>query len=393
MSIGSANTNTEAMVALRNLNSTQQMLSTTQNRISTGLKISSTKDDSAMYQIAQNLRSDIGGINAVRTSLDRAKSSLDVTVSAAESVSDLLIRARELAVNASDNGLDTNSRSAIAADFGKLMEQIDSVVDQSEFNGNNLVKASPDQISAINSVGSNSKISRLNVKGQDLTSNGLSATFESAATTIAIKEGTKLSTAASGRGGAQVGAATVAATNTGVTLDADSGKFTIDAATATSYVAATGKISIDIGGVSFTAQAEKGLTAGTFTLSMDDFSADGDDTMTVTAITQADKKTVGKLDLNKLADRSAALESIDSFATSTKNYLSTLGSASRQLDLQISFTSKLKESYQSGIGNLVDADLPEESARLQSLQVRQQLGVQSLSMANQTPQVLLSLFR
>ena len=73
--------------------------------------------------------------------------------------------------------------------------------------------------------------------------------------------------------------------------------------------------------------------------------------------------------------------------------LSDLGSASRTIDRQLTFTSKLSDALESGVGNLVDADLAKESANLQALQVKQQLGVQALSIANQAPQTILSLFR
>ncbi len=73
--------------------------------------------------------------------------------------------------------------------------------------------------------------------------------------------------------------------------------------------------------------------------------------------------------------------------------LSDLGADSRRISDQLVFTSKLSDTIQSGIGNLVDADLSKESANLQALQVKQQLGVQALSIANQAPSTLLSLFR
>lgn len=73
--------------------------------------------------------------------------------------------------------------------------------------------------------------------------------------------------------------------------------------------------------------------------------------------------------------------------------LSTLGSASRKIDSQMTFVSKLSDTITTGIGNLVDADLAKESANLQALQVKQQLGVQALSIANQAPQAITSLFR
>ena len=87
---------------------------------------------------------------------------------------------------------------------------------------------------------------------------------------------------------------------------------------------------------------------------------------------------------------------IDTLGTTQKNMatvLGTLGAASRKIDAQSSFTSKLSDVIEGGIGNLVDADLAKESARLQALQVKQQLGVQALSIANQAPQTITSLFR
>ena len=70
-----------------------------------------------------------------------------------------------------------------------------------------------------------------------------------------------------------------------------------------------------------------------------------------------------------------------------------LGASAKRIELQADFVGKLTDAMKSGIGAMVDADMEEASARLQALQVQQQLGVQSLSIANQSPQTLLSLFR
>ena len=72
--------------------------------------------------------------------------------------------------------------------------------------------------------------------------------------------------------------------------------------------------------------------------------------------------------------------------------LASLGSQGTALDAQQDFLAKLSDEIENGIGNLVDADLAKESAKLQSLQIKQQLGAQALSIANQAPQVILSLF-
>ena len=97
--------------------------------------------------------------------------------------------------------------------------------------------------------------------------------------------------------------------------------------------------------------------------------------------------------LGTKADADTALTEIATVTSTVTSTLSTLGSASRKIEGQLSFNSKLSDVIESGIGNLVDADLAKESAKLQALQVKQQLGVQALSIANQAPQTITSLFR
>ena len=94
------------------------------------------------------------------------------------------------------------------------------------------------------------------------------------------------------------------------------------------------------------------------------------------------------------ATRATALVATVDTATSAFNArLATLGSHSKSLERQLTFTSKMQDALESGIGNLVDADLAKESARLTALQTKQQLGVQALGIANQSGSILLSLFR
>lgn len=104
--------------------------------------------------------------------------------------------------------------------------------------------------------------------------------------------------------------------------------------------------------------------------------------------------TVGATDnIDTTAKATAMVDTLKTTQDNLRNVLSTLGSASRQIDQQAAFTSKLSDVIEGGIGNLVDADLAKESAKLQALQVKQQLGVQALSIANQAPQTITSLFR
>ena len=91
----SVNTNASALSALQNLNKTTNDLQVVQTRINTGLKVSSAKDNAAIYSIAQKLRADLRGYNAVKQSLDRTISTTDIALAAASSISDLLIEMKE----------------------------------------------------------------------------------------------------------------------------------------------------------------------------------------------------------------------------------------------------------------------------------------------------------
>jgi flagellin len=281
----SVNTNVGAMAALQSLTSTQKDLATTQSRINTGLSVSSTKDDSASYTIAQGLRGDLGGLKAVSSSLSRAKSVTDVAVAGAEQISDIVNQMQAKAKQAADNGIDTATRDALNKDFTALRDQITTIVNGSDFNGTNLLKASGGQVTALQSLqDSNTATTNWNPDSLTVANQGL----DLGGTTITIASGGQINT-------------------------------------------------------------------------------------------QAAAQTM--------------VDTLKATSDNLKTTLSTLGAASRKIDAQQTFTSKLSDVIEGGIGNLVDADLAKESARLQALQVKQQLGVQALSIANQAPQTITSLFR
>lgn len=98
-------------------------------------------------------------------------------------------------------------------------------------------------------------------------------------------------------------------------------------------------------------------------------------------------------DVSSQANAQAMVQTIADSQSNLKTSLSSLGSAARRIDSQLAFTSRLSDVVEASVGNLVDADLAKESAKLQALQVKQQLGVQALSIANQAPQAIMALFR
>jgi flagellin len=279
MGLYSVNTNRDAMIALQNLNITAAELTTTQNRISTGRKVDSAKDNGSTWAIAQSQRATSTSINAVKDSLQRGQSTLDVALAAGSSVSDLLIQMKEKALAASDTSLDTAGRSALNEDFKALRDQLGKTVANADFNGTNMIKTGGNSISALANAAGTSK---LTVQAQSLALG--SANLSGILSTSSIGTGT-----------------------------------------------------------ASTAQAM------------------------ITTVNNA----IGKV----------------------STALAKLGTGSKALDLQLSFMMKLQDTLDNGVGNLIDADLAKESAKLQSLQTRQQLGVQALSIANQSTSALLGLFR
>ena len=138
----SVNTNQSALVALQNLNTTNDKMGAVQNRIATGLRIQNAKDNAAIWSIAQDQRGDIGALGAVKMSLDRAASIAEVSMTAGESISDLLVQIREKVVAAGDPSLDTASRNALNADYKSLLKQLTQVTGAATFDGANTLNGS-----------------------------------------------------------------------------------------------------------------------------------------------------------------------------------------------------------------------------------------------------------
>ena len=273
----SIHTNTSAMIALQNLNAANRELDDVQQKISTGLAVSTAKDNASVYSIAQGQRADLNGLNAVKDSLHRAASIADVSMAAGESVSDLLNQLREKVVGAMDTSIDTTSRNALNGDFQSILGQISHIVENATFNGSNILNGSlTNNIQFIANADANSVIT-LSVRTM-----GLGGPI------ITVTSGTQLSTATS--------AANI-------------------------------------------------------------------------------------------------LTSLDASILNLNSNLGALGSQAKQIEGHLSFVDKLSDAIKAGIGNLVDADMAKESSRLQALQVQQQLGTQSLSIANQSPQQILALFK
>ena len=128
-----------------------------------------------------------------------------------------------------------------------------------------------------------------------------------------------------------------------------------------------------------------------------DFTNTGTSTISISAsYTNAGSGSLAalqSLSVTSLANAQTALGTIETLTDTAIDAAAAFGSDAGQIEIQADFVSKLTDSLKAGIGSMVDADMEETSARLQALQVQQQLGIQALSIANQAPQNVLSLFR
>ena len=165
--------------------------------------------------------------------------------------------------------------------------------------------------------------------------------------------------------------------------DETSGKFSYATSLSSLTIASDGAAAGAIGvGGTFSASMTTSTTSN-FQVTGNDFSLTG---ATLSSIAAADIST-------SVTTATTASTNIDTAITTLNDKLAKLGSQSKALTVQNDFLSKLSDTIEAGVGNLVDADLAKASAKLQSLQVKQQLGAQALSIANQAPSVILSFFR
>ena len=275
-------TNPEAFVALRNLERTNEKLSKTQERLSTGLKVTSATDDASNFAIAQGVRGDVRALGAITQGLNNSKGIGEIALAGVTAISDLLQDIRQKLTELANGGLTTAQRVIVKADFDKLMSQAYGFVSNSNFNGRNLLISNATNVNTIS-----------NLNGTNLTLTARSASGS---------------------------------------------------------------------GITHHIKSLAGATLG----------VDGAASNAVNA-------------------QSVIVAQYNSLETEINTSLGALGAEIRALKFQTDFLTTVNDSTEIGLGNIVDADLARESAELTALQVRQQLGVQVLGIANQQPQILLNL--
>ena len=418
-------TNTSAMVALQTLKSVNSNLAETQNQISTGKRVSNAQDNSATWAISKVMESDVEGFKAISESLSLGSSTVAVARDASETVTDLLTQMKGKIVSAQEANVD---RDKLQTDIVALRDQIESVVGAAQFNGLNLIDgSSTDAVDILSSLdrSTDGTVSdrSISVERQDLslTTTATSAVFGA----VDVDDGTLATNGATN----DDTAVTVAdSANTVVTIESVSegasyrivlddvqlsatGGGTAVGSRTFEYVAGTddsaesvaqnlfGQINAYLGASTTSGEYSLDRSGAALTIS-NDSGANMDVTVKTssggTPGTSASGSGLGALnaiDVSTEVGAGQALSTIESLIQTSIDAASAFGSAQSRIETQTDFVSQLTDSLKTGIGALVDANMEETSAKLQALQVQQQLATQSLSIANQAPQSILSLFR
>ena len=394
-------TNTSSMIALESLRKTNLSLAQVQSEISTGKRVSNAKDNAAIWAISTVMSTDAESFKTIRNTLDLASSTVGVARSAAEEVTSLLQDMKSLIIAAQE----PSGRSKIQADVNELSAQITGIVNGAQFNGENLLKNG----GAISVVSSLDRASNQTVTPAFISINrvDLQAIGGVMGTTSII----------SGAGQATASAASIAAAgNQTVTLTAgavaagNSFQIVIGGANTIEYIARTNDTMNDVTRNLKSLIDARGITGISVDMTQVANPLTTNSVLTIrnanaSAVTLAASSFTGgtpggglgalaSLDVQTSdATATSALAAIDGLLNTAINAASALGSSQKRIDNQGEFMSTLIDSITSGVGTITDADMEAASARLQALQVQQQLGIQALSIANQSAQSLLTLFR
>jgi flagellin len=430
------------MTALKTLQMTNKSLDQTENRISTGYKVATASDNAAYWSIATTMRSDNKALSTVQDALGLGAATVDVAYTAMDSVKDVLDQIKTKLVSASQPGVD---KSKIQSDIAELQNQLKTYADSASFSGNNWlsVDSSASSYKATQSVVSSftrSPDNQVSIGTIDVDITGISLFDGNSNRSGLLDKGQALTATAgvadgTGTGTASAGAAVTFTydftANGAVTLDdndaiaftlavngGDAASVSISKATVDAALGnGDGKIgsSADMEKVVVQALKNAGIDAvdhsgtGTATNVVVDGSAAGsvkittglvstDAKLTAAGSTSSDNGNfydVMKIDITNASDdqMKAYSDAIETMSGQVTTAAANLGSIKERIDMQQDFVKNLMDAVDRGVGALVDADMSQESTRLQALQTQQQLGIQALSIANSNSQSILSLFR
>jgi flagellin len=356
---------------------TQKSLATVQQQVSTGKKVASAADNAAYWSIATQLDADSGIVKAANDALAQSQAVLSTANSAMTSIISTIKSIQTTLTQAANPGADFANINTTLSSLG---QQLTDAVKGASFNGLNLLDGS---VTTINFVAGftatvfGGSLNTIGMTTQPLTGSGSVTTTTQApnitdATTIAALQ-------ALGDNTGTVSAPAFGQSVIDKTSDATGNTFSISSAALDGAVTTTTYTGLDANGNVTTA-----ATAVAFTVS-------------VATTPSAGLLTQGGTDLTNMTTSSATaasqLNDVNAALKAVTTYAAILGATQDRMTSASTLNAAVTTSYANGVSALVDADMNEASTRLQALQTQQQLGIQSLSIANQSSQLILKLFQ
>ena len=376
--------------SLLSLQSTTDLIERTQNRLSTGLKVSSAIDDPVAFFQAKTLTDRASDFTEKKDNIDQGISSLSAAVDGIEAVENLVNQLKGIA-NSMKSATGTQFTDLITQ-YNDLQSQIDLLTTDSTYQGVNLINGTGQTLSVEFSDKSTSKLS---VASVDVTANGMNVhdtVNTSSLGTNALAMNHDDFAAGSLTSGATISVTYVGSTTT-ITTASSAQTFTYGTQTITLNALTAGASSYTLTqGTSYTVSiATQGtstsLSTTTLTVGLSGLTSSTD---SVALVAANGKNYVGESNSTSI---DAAITKLSSALTTLRTEASSLGNNVALLQTRLEFTEGYVATLEEGGSKLTLADINEEGANLLALQTRQQLGIQSLSFAGQAEQSVLGLFR
>jgi len=393
------NTNVMSMNAQRNLMASQGSLATSMQRLSSGLRVNSAKDDAAGLAIAERMGAQVKGLTVAARNANDGISLAQTAEGALGKVGDMLQRMRELAVQSANATNSEDDRKALQAEVKQLTDEIDRVAKQTSFNGKKVLDGS--FVGATFQVGANA--------GDNITVGSLADTTAENLSTIAFGEGTvsgidltatgfnnydaeltglSITVASATVDLGTIAAASSASERLGQVVEAINRK-TADTGVSAYLVAQDdGTFNLEIVSSQLTASGTvASATFSGFTLADTGFSG-----VTVAAATD-DLTGIDSIDITTEKGAYLAMKKIDDALDDVNSARATLGAVQSRFENAVANISIGVENISASRGRIMDADFAKETANLSRAQILQQAGTAMVAQANQVPQGVLSLLR
>ena len=373
------NTNIVSLNAQRNLNLSQSSLATSMQRLSSGLRVNSAKDDAAGLAIAERMNTQVRGLNVAARNANDGISLAQTAEGALGKVGDMLQRMRELAVQSANATNSLDDRKALDAEVQQLKAEIGRVASTTSFNGQKILDGSFTNKSFQVGANSGETITVSSVANAQTNALGVStrASLNSVAIT-ALSTGALTSANNISINGTAIGALAAASTVSDRANQLVTAINTVSATTGVTAVIDTTSNSIQLNSAANITIVDGTVATGYF------------GTLTATA---AATSGISSVDVLATGSASQALLTIDTALDSVNTSRGTLGALQSRFENAIGNIQVTAENLSAARGRIVDADFAAETANMSRAQILQQAGTAMVAQANQLPQQVLQLLR